>query len=339
MQIGMIGLGRMGANMVKRLIRGGHECVVYDRNADAVASLVKEGAVGASGVEDFLNKLQKPRAVWLMVPAGVVDHSLKELAPHLSADDIVIDGGNSYYIDDIRRAKELKEKGLHYVDVGTSGGVYGLDRGYCMMIGGETEVVQHLDPIFKSLAPGRGEIGRTPGREKEESQSTAEEGYLHCGPTGAGHFVKMVHNGIEYGLMAAYGEGLNILKHANVGKKQRTTDAETSPLRNPEHFQYDFDLKQITELWRRGSVIASWLLDLTAIALLKQPELANFSGVVSDSGEGRWTITAAIEEGTPAPVLSAALFQRFTSQGEGDFAAKVLSAMRFEFGGHVEKKG
>lgn len=335
----MIGLGRMGANMVKRLIRGGHECVVYDRNADAVASLVKEGAVGASGVEDFLNKLQKPRAVWLMVPAGVVDHSLKELAPHLSADDIVIDGGNSYYIDDIRRAKELKEKGLHYVDVGTSGGVYGLDRGYCMMIGGETEVVQHLDPIFKSLAPGRGEIGRTPGREKEESQSTAEEGYLHCGPTGAGHFVKMVHNGIEYGLMAAYGEGLNILKHANVGKKQRTTDAETSPLRNPEHFQYDFDLKQITELWRRGSVIASWLLDLTAIALLKQPELANFSGVVSDSGEGRWTITAAIEEGTPAPVLSAALFQRFTSQGEGDFAAKVLSAMRFEFGGHVEKKG
>jgi 6-phosphogluconate dehydrogenase len=339
MQIGMIGLGRMGANMVKRLIRGGHECVVYDRNADAVASLAKEGAAGASGLEDYVNKLQKPRAIWLMVPAAVVDQTLTELVPHLSADDIVIDGGNSYYIDDIRRGKELKEKGLHYVDVGTSGGVYGLDRGYCMMIGGETEVVRHLDRIFKTLAPGRGEIGRTPGREKEESQSTAEEGYLHCGPTGAGHFVKMVHNGIEYGLMAAYAEGLNILKHANVGKKQRSADAETSPLRNPEHFQYDFDLKGITELWRRGSVISSWLLDLTAVALLKQPELANFSGVVSDSGEGRWTITAAIEEGTPAPVLSAALFQRFTSQGEGDFAAKVLSAMRFEFGGHVEKKG
>jgi 6-phosphogluconate dehydrogenase len=335
----MIGLGRMGANMVKRLIRSGHECVVHDRNADAVALLVKEGAAGSSGLEDFVNKLQKPRAIWLMVPAGVVDHTLADLVPHLSADDIVIDGGNSYYIDDIRRAKDLKEKGLHYVDVGTSGGVYGLERGYCMMIGGETAVVQHLDPIFKALAPGRGEIGRTPGREKEESQSTAEEGYLHCGPTGAGHFVKMVHNGIEYGLMAAYGEGLNILKHANVGKKQRTTDAETSPLRHPEHFQYDFDLKEITELWRRGSVISSWLLDLTAIALLKQPELANFSGVVSDSGEGRWTITAAIEEGAPAPVLSAALFQRFTSQGEGDFAGKVLSAMRFEFGGHVEKKG
>jgi 6-phosphogluconate dehydrogenase len=339
MQIGMIGLGRMGANMVKRLIRGGHECVVHDRNADAVASLAKEGAAGTSGLEDFVNKLQKPRAIWLMVPAGVVDHTLAELVPHLSTDDIVIDGGNSYYIDDIRRAKELKEKGLHYVDVGTSGGVYGLERGYCMMIGGETKVVQHLDPIFKTLAPGQGEICRTPGREKEDSQSTAEEGYLHCGPTGAGHFVKMVHNGIEYGLMAAYAEGLNILKHANVGKKQRSTDAETSPLRNPEHFQYDFDLEGITELWRRGSVISSWLLDLTAIALLKQPELANFSGVVSDSGEGRWTITAAIEEGTPAPVLSAALFQRFTSQGEGDFAAKVLSAMRFEFGGHVEKKG
>jgi 6-phosphogluconate dehydrogenase len=339
MQIGMIGLGRMGANMVKRLIRGGHECVVYDRNADAVASLAREGAEGTFGIEDFVNKLQKPRAIWLMVPAGVIDHTLAELVPHLSADDIVIDGGNSYYIDDIRRAKELKEKGLHYVDVGTSGGVYGLDRGYCMMIGGETGMVRHLDPIFKALAPGRGEIGRTPGREKEESQSTAEEGYLHCGPTGAGHFVKMVHNGIEYGLMAAYAEGLNILKHANVGKTERSTDAETSPLRNPEHFQYDFDLKGITELWRRGSVISSWLLDLTAIALLKQPELANFSGVVSDSGEGRWTITAAIEEGTPAPVLSAALFQRFTSQGEGDFAAKVLSAMRFEFGGHVEKKG
>jgi 6-phosphogluconate dehydrogenase len=339
MQIGMIGLGRMGGNMVKRLIRGGHECVVYDRSADAVASLAKEGAAGASSLEDFVNKLQKPRAIWLMVPAGVVDHSLAELVPHLSAGDIVIDGGNSYYVDDIRRAKELKEKGLHYVDVGTSGGVYGLERGYCMMIGGETEVVQHLDPIFNALAPGRGEIGRTPGREKDVSQSTAEEGYLHCGPSGAGHFVKMVHNGIEYGLMAAYGEGLNILKHANVGKKQRTTDAETSPLRNPEHFQYDFDLKEITELWRRGSVIASWLLDLTAVALQKQPELANFSGVVSDSGEGRWTITAAIEEGAPAPVLSAALFQRFTSQGQGDFAGKVLSAMRFEFGGHVEKKG
>jgi 6-phosphogluconate dehydrogenase len=339
MQLGMIGLGRMGGNMVKRLIRGGHECVVYDRSADAVASLAREGAAGASGLEDFVNKLQKPRAIWLMVPAGVVDHTLADLVPLLSDNDIVIDGGNSYYVDDIRRAKELKEKGLHYVDVGTSGGVYGLDRGYCMMIGGETEVVRHLDPIFKALAPGRGEIGRTPGREKDALQSTAEEGYLHCGPSGAGHFVKMVHNGIEYGLMAAYAEGLNILKHANVGKKQRTTDAETSPLRNPDHFQYDFDLKEITELWRRGSVIASWLLDLTAIALQKQPELANFSGVVSDSGEGRWTINAAIEEGAPAPVLSAALFQRFTSQGQGDFAAKVLSAMRFEFGGHVEKKG
>jgi 6-phosphogluconate dehydrogenase len=335
MQLGMIGLGRMGANMVRRLMHGGHDCVVYDRSADAVAALAGEGATGASSLADFMTKLQGPRALWLMVPAAVVDGTISELAPLINADDIIIDGGNSYYIDDIRRAQELKAKGVHYVDVGTSGGVWGMDRGYCQMIGGEKEIVAHLDPIFKTLAPGRGEIPRTPGRE--HAAGTAEAGYLHCGPNGAGHFVKMVHNGIEYGLMAAYAEGLNILHHANIGKGDRAADAETTPLRNPEHFQYDFNLTDITELWRRGSVVASWLLDLTAISLLQQPDLAGFSGRVSDSGEGRWTINAAIDEGTPAPVLSAALYQRFASRGEDDFARKVLSAMRFQFGGHVEK--
>ena len=335
MQLGMIGLGRMGANMVRRLMRAGHSCVVYDRSRDAVQGLAKEGAVGAASLDEFVAKLTPPRAVWLMVPAAVVDASLKDLVARMQKDDVVIDGGNSYYIDDIRRAKELYPKGLHYVDVGTSGGVWGLERGYCLMIGGEDAVVRRLDPIFKALAPGRGEIPRTPGREK--AKGTAEEGYLHCGPNGAGHFVKMVHNGIEYGLMAAYAEGLNILKHANVGKRGRTIDAETTPLRDPDHYQYDFNLADVTELWRRGSVVASWLLDLTAIALIKQPDLKTFSGHVSDSGEGRWTITAAIDEGAPAPVLSAALYQRFTSRGEDDFATKVLSAMRFEFGGHTER--
>jgi 6-phosphogluconate dehydrogenase len=335
MQLGMIGLGRMGANMVRRLVSGGHNCVVYDRNSEVVAALTGEGVIGGSSLEDFLNKLQPPRAVWLMVPAAVVDDSINGLAPLMTRDDIIIDGGNSYFVDDIRRAKELRSRGVHYVDVGTSGGVWGLERGYCQMIGGEKETVQHLDPIFKTLAPGRGEITRTAGREK--ATSTAEEGYLHCGPSGAGHFVKMIHNGIEYGLMAAYAEGLNILHHANVGKRDHSADAETTPLRNREHYQYDFNLADITELWRRGSVIASWLLDLTANALQKQPDLSKFSGRVSDSGEGRWTIAAAIEESAPAPVLTAALFERFTSRGEADFANKVLSAMRFEFGGHVEK--
>jgi 6-phosphogluconate dehydrogenase len=335
MQLGMIGLGRMGANMVRRLMRAGHSCVVYDRNRDAVQGLAKDGAIGAASLDEFAAKLTPPRAVWLMVPAAVVDASLKDLVPRMQKDDAIIDGGNSYYIDDIRRAKELQPKGLHYVDVGTSGGVWGLERGYCLMIGGEDAVVRRLDPIFKALAPGRGEIPRTPGREK--ATGTAEEGYLHCGPNGAGHFVKMVHNGIEYGLMAAYAEGMNILKHANVGKRGRTIDAETTPLRDPDHYQYDFNLADVAELWRRGSVVASWLLDLTAIALIKQPDLGSFSGHVSDSGEGRWTITAAIDEGAPAPVLSAALYQRFTSRGEDDFATKVLSAMRFEFGGHTER--
>src|SRR6516225_8817427 len=336
MQLGMIGLGRMGANMVRRLQRAGHQCVAFDRNAASVKEVERDGATGATSLDDLVKKLQRPRAVWLMVPAAVVDATLHDLAEKLEAGDIVIDGGNSYYIDDIRRAKELAAKGLHYVDVGTSGGVWGLDRGYCQMIGGETKVVQHLDPIFKSLAPGRGDIPRTPGREKVAG--TAEEGYLHCGPSGAGHFVKMVHNGIEYGLMAAYAEGLNILKHANAGKSHRETDAETAPLRNPEHYQYDFNLADIAEVWRRGSVVASWLLDLTAISLLEQPALERFSGRVSDSGEGRWTLLAAIESTAPAPVLSASLYQRFTSRGEDDFAAKVLSAMRFQFGGHMEKK-
>jgi 6-phosphogluconate dehydrogenase len=334
-QLGLIGLGRMGANMARRLMRGGHECVVFDMNAANVKQLAGEGATGASTLADFVKKLRKPRAIWLMVPAAVVDSTLHDLVTLLEKDDIVIDGGNSYYIHDIRRAKELGARGIRYVDVGTSGGVWGLERGYCMMIGGPTNVVQHLDPIFKTLAPGRGNIPRTPGREK--SSGTAEEGYLHCGPSGAGHFVKMVHNGIEYGLMAAYAEGLNILKHANVGKSARQADAETTPLRNPEHYQYDFNLADVAEVWRRGSVVASWLLDLTAIALFEQPDLKTFSGRVSDSGEGRWTILAAIDESAPAPVLSTALYERFTSRGEGDFAAKILSAMRYQFGGHVER--
>jgi len=336
MQLGMIGLGRMGANMVRRLHKAGHQCVVFDRSADAVKQLSAEGANGSTSIDDFVAKLQKPRAIWLMVPAAVVDATIAELAPKLSKDDILIDGGNSYYIDDIRRAKELSARGIHYVDVGTSGGVWGLERGYCQMIGGEPSIVQHLDPIFKSLAPGRGDIPRTPGREK--ASGTAEEGYLHCGPSGAGHFVKMVHNGIEYGLMAAYAEGLNILKHADAGHSHREADAETTPLRHPEHYQYDFNLAEITEVWRRGSVVASWLLDLTAISLLDQPKLERFSGRVSDSGEGRWTILAAIESTAPAPVLTASLYERFTSRGEDDFAAKLLSAMRFQFGGHLEKK-
>ncbi|HEV2201924.1 MAG TPA: decarboxylating 6-phosphogluconate dehydrogenase [Bryobacteraceae bacterium] len=336
MQLGMIGLGRMGANMVRRLQRGGHQCVVYGRHAEDVKAMADEGATGTITLDDFVRKLEKPRAVWLMVPAAVVDTLLSDLTGRLEAGDIAIDGGNSYYIDDIRRAQELAPKGLHYADVGTSGGVWGLDRGYCQMIGGETEIVKRLDPIFKTLAPGRGNLSRTPGRDTVGG--TAEDGYLHCGPSGAGHFVKMVHNGIEYGLMAAYAEGLNILKHANAGKSSRETDAETTPLRNPEHYQYDFNLADVTEVWRRGSVIASWLLDLTASSLLDEPSLDRFSGRVSDSGEGRWTILAAIESGAPAPVLSTALDQRLTSQGEGDFAAKILSALRFQFGGHVEKK-
>ena len=333
MQLGMIGLGRMGANMVRRLQKAGHQCVVFDRSADAVKQLAAEGATGAASLDDFLGKLGKPRAVWLMVPAAVVDATIAELLPRLVKDDVLIDGGNSYYIDDIRRAKELSSKNIHYVDVGTSGGVWGLERGYCQMIGGETSTVERLDPIFKALAPGRGDIPRTPGREK--ASGTAEDGYLHCGPSGAGHFVKMVHNGIEYGL---YAEGLNILKHANAGHAKREIDAETTPLRDPEHFQYDLNLADIAEVWRRGSVVASWLLDLTAISLFEQPALERYSGRVSDSGEGRWTIVAAIESTAPAPVLTTALYERFTSRGESDFANKLLSAMRFQFGGHVEKK-
>jgi 6-phosphogluconate dehydrogenase len=336
MQLGMIGLGRMGANMVRRLEKNGHKCVVFDRSQDTVKQLAGEGATGATSLDDFVQKLQKPRAIWLMVPAAVVDASIADLVPKLDAGDILIDGGNSYYIDDIRRANELRAKNIHYVDVGTSGGVWGLERGYCQMIGGENDVVKHLDPIFKTLAPGRGSVDRTPGREK--TTGTSEDGYLHCGPNGAGHFVKMVHNGIEYGLMAAYAEGFNILKHANAGKQQRETDAETTPLRSPEHYQYELNLADVAEVWRRGSVVASWLLDLTAISLLEQPTLERFSGRVSDSGEGRWTILAAIESTTPAPVLTASLYQRFTSRGEDDFAAKILSAMRFQFGGHIEKK-
>jgi 6-phosphogluconate dehydrogenase len=335
MQLGMIGLGRMGANMVRRLIKGGHECVVFDMNPGNVAQLGKDGAVGSSSLDEFVSKLKPPRAVWLMVPAAVVDQTLKELASRMEKGDVIIDGGNSYYIDDIRRAKELQPRGIHYADVGTSGGVWGLERGYCLMIGGEPDIVKHLDPIFKTLAPGRGNIERTPGRDKVGG--TAEDGYLHCGPVGGGHFVKMVHNGIEYGIMAAYAEGLNILHHANVGKTARESDAETTPLRNPEHYQYDFNLADVTEVWRRGSVVASWLLDLTAISLLDQKSFEKFSGRVSDSGEGRWTINAAIDEGAPVPVLSAALFQRFDSRGESDFANKLLSAMRFQFGGHIER--
>ena len=335
MQLGMIGLGRMGANMVRRLMKNGHTCVVYDRNAEAVKQLVTEGAVGASSLDEFVAKLTPPRAAWLMVPAAAVDGTLADLAPKMWAGDVLIDGGNSCYVDDIRRQKDLRPKGVHYLDVGTSGGVWGLERGYCMMIGGDADAVQRLDPIFRTIAPGIGDISRTPGREK--ASGTAELGYLHCGPAGAGHFVKMVHNGIEYGMMAAYAEGLNILKHANAGKKGREVDAETTPLRSPEHYQYDMNLPDIAEVWRRGSVIASWLLDLTAIALLKSPQLEKFSGRVSDSGEGRWTILAAIDEGTPAEVLTAALYERFASQGQADFANKLMSAMRFEFGGHVEK--
>ena len=335
MQLGMIGLGRMGANMVRRLMRAGHQCVVFDMNPENVKALAGEGAVGAASLDDFIAKLKPPRAAWLMVPAAVVDNTLRDLAVRTQAGDIIIDGGNSYYVDDIRRAAELKARGIHYLDVGTSGGVWGLERGYCQMIGGEPEVIKQLDPIFKALAPGRGAIDRTPGREK--TGGTAEEGYLHCGPAGAGHFVKMVHNGIEYGLMAAYAEGLNILHHANAGKQKRAADAETAPLRHPEHYQYDFNLADIAEVWRRGSVVASWLLDLAAIALLQKPQLADYAGRVADSGEGRWTLLAAIEGSVPATVLSAALYQRFTSRGEEDFADKVLSAMRSQFGGHVER--
>jgi 6-phosphogluconate dehydrogenase len=337
MQLGMIGLGRMGANMVRRLIGGGHDCVVFDMSPKAVANLAKEKAVGASSLADFVKKLAKPRAIWLMVPAAVVDQSIADLLPLLERGDTLIDGGNSYYIDDIRRAKELAAKGIHYVDVGTSGGVWGLERGYCMMIGGEADVVARLDPIFRRLAPGRGDIPRTPGREKAKTKGTAEEGYLHCGPNGAGHFVKMVHNGIEYGLMAAYAEGLGILRAANVGEETHAVDAETTPLRDPEHYRFDLNLPDIAEVWRRGSVIASWLLDLTASALIEDPALAKFAGRVSDSGEGRWTIKAAIDEAVPAPVLTTALYERFSSRGEADFQNKLLSAMRFQFGGHHEK--
>jgi 6-phosphogluconate dehydrogenase len=336
MQLGMIGLGRMGGNMVRRLMRGGHQCVVYNQSPEPMAALAKEGAVTSSSLSDFASKLTPPRTAWLMIPAAFVDGTLDELAPHLAQNDVVIDGGNSYYIDDIHRFQRMAAKGIDYVDVGTSGGVWGLERGYCMMIGGPKPVVQRLDPIFRTLAPGRGDAPRTAGREWRNS--TAEEGYLHCGPAGAGHFVKMVHNGIEYGLMAAYAEGLNILKHANVGNQGQSHDAETTPLRNPEYYQYEFDLGDVTEVWRRGSVVASWLLDLTASALAKETDLSDFSGRVSDSGEGRWTVTAAIDEGAPAPVLSAALYQRFSSRGEGDYADKLLSAMRFAFGGHMEKK-
>ncbi len=335
MQIGMIGLGRMGANMARRLLKSGHQCVVFDRSPKTVQELVEEKAVGSSSLSDFVKKLTKPRAVWLMVPAAVVDQTIADLLPHLEAEDILIDGGNSYYIDDIRRAKELAPTGIHYVDVGTSGGVWGLERGYCMMIGGEEKIVKQLDPIFATLAPGVGDVPRTPGREK--TGGTAEQGYLHCGPNGAGHFVKMVHNGIEYGIMAAYAEGLGVLRSANVGKQKHEADAETTPLRDPEHYQYELNLPDIAEVWRRGSVIASWLLDLTASALVADPALAKFAGRVSDSGEGRWTIKAAIDEAVPAHVLTAALYERFSSRGEADFADRLLSAMRYEFGGHLEK--
>src|SRR5271168_1660649 len=336
MQLGMVGLGRMGSNMVKRLLNNGHTSVVFDRSAKAVQELEAQKAVGSSSLADMVSKLEKPRAIWLMIPAAVVDDTIAELAPHLESDDILIDGGNSYYIDDIRRSKELAPQGIRYIDVGTSGGVWGLERGYCLMIGGPTEAVEYLEPIFKTIAPGSGDIARTVGREKQGG--TAEQGYLHCGPSGGGHFVKMVHNGIEYGIMAAYAEGLNILNGANVGKKTGDIDAETTPLRDPEHYQYDFDLADVAEVWRRGSVISSWLLDLTASALIKSPALSEFSGHVSDSGEGRWTIKAAIDEGVPVPVLTSALYERFTSRGEAEFADKLLSAMRFEFGGHMEKK-
>jgi 6-phosphogluconate dehydrogenase len=339
-QIGMIGLGRMGANMVRRLIRKGHSCVVFNRSPQAVNELVKEKAIGATSFADVVKKLETPRAIWLMVPAAVVDATIADLSPHLEMGDIIIDGGNSYYVDDLRRAKQLAPQEIHYVDVGTSGGVWGLERGYCMMIGGEAEVIQRLDPIFAALAPGIGDVPRTAGRDKIslEISGTAEQGYLHCGPNGAGHFVKMVHNGMEYGIMAAYAEGLSILRSANVGKQANAAaDAETTPLRDPEHYQYDMNLRDIAEVWRRGSVIASWLLDLTAGALLQDPNLSKFAGHVSDSGEGRWTIKAAIDEAVPTPVLTTALYERFSSRGEADFANKLLSAMRYQFGGHLEK--
>jgi 6-phosphogluconate dehydrogenase len=335
MQLGMIGLGRMGSNMVQRLMKDGHKCVVFDMNASAIKQLAKQGAIGSDSLKDFVSRLTKPRAIWLMVPAAVVDKELAALTPLLEAGDIVIDGGNSFYRDDIRRGAEMKAHGIHYVDVGTSGGVAGLERGFCLMIGGEAEIVQHLAPIFASLAPGLDAAPRTPDRPK--SDSTAEQGFLYCGPQGAGHFVKMVHNGIEYGIMAAYAEGLNILRNADAGKRQRATDAETAPMRNPEFYQYELDLPEIAEVWRRGSVIGSWLLDLTAIALLNNPELKNYEGRVSDSGEGRWTIAAAVDVGVPVPVMSAALFERFESRDNADFADRVLSAMRKQFGGHDEK--
>ena len=335
-QLGMIGLGRMGANMVLRLLRNGHKATVFDRSQSAIDALVQEGAVGATSLTDLVSKLEAPRAIWLMVPAAAVDSTIEELLPLLETGDTIIDGGNSYYIDDIRRAKHIAPKGIHYVDVGTSGGVWGLERGYCMMIGGENEIVQRLDPIFRTLAPGIGDIPRTVGRL--ENQGTAELGYLHCGANGAGHFVKMVHNGIEYGIMAAYAEGMNILKNANIGKQMQTIDAETTPLRDPEHYQYDLNLTDISEVWRRGSVVASWLLDLTANSLVKDPDLTDFAGRVSDSGEGRWTIKAAIDEAVPVPVLTTALYERFSSRGDSEFQDKLLSAMRFQFGGHLEKK-
>ena len=336
MQLGMIGLGRMGANMVRRLINKGHNCVVFDRSPKVVNELVKEKATGAASLAELVQKLEKPRAIWLMVPAAVVDSMIADLLPHLEAGDILIDGGNSYYVDDIRRANQLAPRKIHYVDVGTSGGVWGLERGYCMMIGGEGDVVKRLDPIFAALAPGVGDVPRTAGRDTIDG--TAEQGYLHCGPNGAGHFVKMVHNGMEYGIMAAYAEGLAILRAANVGKQANVAaDAETTPLRDPEHYQYDLNLRDIAEVWRRGSVIASWLLDLTANALLQDPNLSKFAGRVSDSGEGRWTIKAAIDEAVPVPVLTSALYERFSSRGEADFANKLLSAMRYQFGGHLEK--
>jgi 6-phosphogluconate dehydrogenase len=335
MQVGMIGLGRMGANMVRRLMRGGHDCVVHDVSPDAIATLEGEGAAGAQTMEDFVSKLEKPRSICIMVPAAVVDPTLDKLVPLLDSDDTIIDGGNSYYRDDLRRAHELSGQGIHYVDMGTSGGVFGLERGYCLMIGGDDTAVQRLDSFFKTLAPGVESADRTPGREGEPA--AAEHGYLHCGPSGAGHFVKMVHNGIEYGMMAAFAEGLNIIKQAGIGRKDHVIDAETTPLREPELYQYEFDVAEITEVWRRGSVVGSWLLDLTAAALAQNPELESFSGRVSDSGEGRWTAHAAIDEGVPAPVLTASLFSRFASRGEDEFANKVLSAMRFAFGGHLEQ--
>ena len=336
MELGMIGLGRMGGNMARRLMKAGHRCVVYDVSAEAVQGLAREGGVGAASLAEFVGTLARPRHVWLMVPAALVDRTLGDLAPLLARDDVVIDGGNSHYHDDIRRAEELAARGVRYVDVGTSGGVWGLERGYCLMIGGDAEAVRRLDPVFVALAPGRGDLPRTPGRA--ELGGTAELGYLHCGPPGAGHFVKMVHNGIEYGLMAAYAEGLNILRHADVGKQEHAADAETTPLRHPEHYQYDFNLADVTEVWRRGSVIASWLLDLTAAAFARTPDLGEFAGRVADSGEGRWTIMAAIDESVPAPVLSSALSSRFDSRGESEFANKILSAMRYAFGGHLEKR-